>query len=123
MCTSAASRSLLQAGDLDEFAQCQAQLIPLIHTCIYIYTPEYILLFILLYISQAQLIPLHARGLSAHRAEFVAYRLLHALALRAATLAQELHQLLSSLPPGEADGDGGAAPSVAQARVISCDLA
>jgi len=46
---------------------------------------------------QAALVPLHAARRSAHAAEFGAYRLLHAAALRGDGLAAELHPILSSL--------------------------
>ena len=53
------ARLALQAADHGEFGQCQSQLVPL-----------------------------HARGLSRHRDEFVAYRVLHCLATQSAALSQ-----------------------------------
>ena len=55
------ARMALQSADLDEFAACQAQLIPL-----------------------------HAAGLSPHRAEFAAYRLLYGAARRLSSMSEEL---------------------------------
>eukprot|EP00908_Phaeocystis_cordata_P011752 Transcript_22704.p1 GENE.Transcript_22704~~Transcript_22704.p1 ORF type:complete len:301 (+),score=124.99 Transcript_22704:888-1790(+) len=86
------ARLALRAADFGEFSQCQAQLVPL-----------------------------HARGLSRHRDEFVAYRVLHCLATRGAALSEELHGMLGGLSlgpggaPGARSGGGGAAAAPAAA--------
>ena len=78
----------LQSGDLGEFGACQAALVPL-----------------------------HAARPSARAAEFGAYRLLHAAALRGASLAAELHGILSSLRP-----EAAADPAVTQALQLGVAL-
>ena len=64
------ARLALRAGDEGEFAQCQAQLVPL-----------------------------HAAGLSEHAAEFAAYRILHCAASRAASLPRTSSAATSHLLP------------------------
>jgi hypothetical protein len=81
------ARIALAAGDLGEFGACQAALVPL-----------------------------HATHRSAHAAEFVAYRLLHAAAI-SRTLASLLHPTMSSLRPGEREH-----PAVAQALRLAIAL-
>ena len=78
----------LQAGDLGEFGACQAALVPL-----------------------------HAARPSLRAAEFGAYRLLHAAALRGDSLAAELRGILSSLRAEHA-----AHPAVAQALRVGIAL-
>ena len=82
------ARIALQAGDLDEFGQCNSQLIPL-----------------------------HARGHSAHVPEFAAYRLLHCAALRRGSVAEELQPLLK-----ETGAEERASPAVAQALRVALAL-
>jgi len=78
----------LLTSDLDEFAQCQAQLIPL-----------------------------HAAGLSANTAEFLAYRLLHCMAVRTHATAQELRSIAY-----EMRSDRFREPPVAQALHMAVHL-
>jgi len=82
------ARLALRAGDEGEFAQCQAQLVPL-----------------------------HAAGLSEHAAEFAAYRLLHCAVARGGSLAEELRAIVGGLAPADA-----AAPPVAQALRLAVAL-
>jgi hypothetical protein len=62
------ARLALLAGDSGEFGQCQAQLVPL-----------------------------HAAGLCTHAAEFGAYRLLHCMAVRGSSVAEELRSVIGGL--------------------------
>jgi hypothetical protein len=65
---------------------------------------------------QAQLVPLHAAGLSTHAAEFGAYRLLHCMAVRGSSVAEELRSVVGGLRREEQS-----APAVAQAlRMVVC---
>eukprot|EP00308_Calcidiscus_leptoporus_P012319 CAMPEP_0119365068 /NCGR_PEP_ID=MMETSP1334-20130426/11999_1 /TAXON_ID=127549 /ORGANISM="Calcidiscus leptoporus, Strain RCC1130" /LENGTH=411 /DNA_ID=CAMNT_0007380939 /DNA_START=100 /DNA_END=1335 /DNA_ORIENTATION=- len=84
------ARIALEAADFDEFAQCQSQLRPL-----------------------------HRFGLSSCHAEFVAYRLLHCIALRGEALAEELNGILSPFTWANGDGDGASTPSVQQALKVA----
>lgn len=69
------ARLALLNDDLGEFAACQAALVPL----------------------HAGVLAAGKRNLAANHPEFVAYRLLHAAALRGTSLGSELHAILSSL--------------------------
>lgn len=59
---------------------------------------------------QAQLIPLHAAGLWTNAAEFGAYRLLHCMAVRGRSVAEELRSVIGGLRR-----EDQCAPAVAQA--------